>query len=104
MTDRDKVTIVINDLIAYKNSQDVEKTINWILRFANRTKELPLDIVNNWVVCAEMQPDEEGTYSIKNKYELTGEYHKFGKWAGKWTFYDVHGYESEIDVSEWKMI
>lgn len=63
-----------------------------------------LPVVSSWVLCAERQPDEEGMYSVKNKYELTGEYHKYGNWAGKWTTDDKDGYEYEIYVSEWKVI
>lgn len=65
---------------------------------------LNLHVVSSWVLCAERQPEEEGMYLVKNKYELTGEYHKYGKWAGKWTVDDTDGYEIEIDVSEWKVI
>jgi hypothetical protein len=48
MNDREKVTIVINDLLKYKTDKDKSKTIDWILKFANTTNQeqtLPIDSV-----------------------------------------------------------
>ena len=39
MTDRDKVTMVIDDLLKYKTDKDRIKTIDWIIEFANRQKQ-----------------------------------------------------------------
>ena len=65
---------------------------------------LNIPCVNKWVECAERQPEESGMYLVENKYELTGEYHTCGKWAGKWTVDDNDGYEIEIYVTKWKAI
>jgi hypothetical protein len=49
MNDREKVTIVINDLLKYKTDKDKSKTIDWILNFANTTSQeqtLPIDSVS----------------------------------------------------------
>ena len=40
MTDRDKVTMVIDDLLKYKTDKDRIKTIDWIIEFANRQKQV----------------------------------------------------------------
>lgn len=64
-----------------------------------------LHCVINWVACSEREPDEEGIYYVyPDKYHYTAEYHKYGKWAGKWTVDDQNGYEYETVVKYWKRI
>ena len=73
-------------------------------------KELEWELLNlfsviNWVDFTERKPDVEDTYYVyPDKYHYTAEYHKYGKWAGKWTVDDQNGYEVEIHVDYWKAI
>ncbi|MDH4127117.1 MAG: hypothetical protein OEV44_00075 [Spirochaetota bacterium] len=71
----------------------------------NLVKSLTISSNSNWVACAEREPDKEDTYYIyPYKYHYTAEYHKYGKWAGKWTNDDSYGYEYEVCVDYWKVI
>jgi len=59
----------------------------------------------NWVACSKREPDTEDIYYVyPNKYQYTAQYHKYGKWAGKWTVDDQNGYEYEVHVDYWKVI
>jgi len=68
-------------------------------------EELHIGDVMNWVEFAERKPDEDDTYYVfPYKHHYTAEYHKYGKWAGKWTVDDRNGYECEVHVDYWKAI
>ena len=68
-------------------------------------KNLTIPRVIKWVACSEREPDKEDTYYVyPDKYQYTAQFHKYGKWAGKWTVDDQNGYEYEVIVKYWKVI
>jgi len=75
------------------------------IKLREQVKNLTIPRVINWVSCSEHEPDTEDTYYVyPDKYHYTAEYHKYGKWAGKWTVDDQNGYEYEVHVDYWKVI
>ena len=57
-----------------------------------------------WIKCSDRLPDScDVTIVYPNKYHDTAAYHRYGKYAGKWTVDDENGYEYEVIVTHWML-
>jgi len=55
-----------------------------------------------WIKCSDRLPNGcDVAIVYPNKYHDIAVYHRFGKYAGRWTVDDRDGYEYEVVVTHW---